>query len=165
MAIAREEFVRIMSAFPTGVAVVTTVNGEGTPRGLTTNAFTSVSAKPPILLVCVDLTSRTLPALRETRRFAVNFMGDDGEETCRLFASKADDKFERAAWRPGIGGVPILHQEAVAYAECTVRDDLVVGDHAVITGLVEAGSPPATESRPIVYFRRAFHRSPARRRD
>ena len=165
MAIPREEFLRIMSAFPTGVAVVTTVDGEGTHRGLTTNAFTSVSAVPPILLVCVDLTSRTLPALRATRRFAVNFMGDGCEETCRLFASKADDKFERTAWRPGIGGVPILHQDAVAYAECSVRDDLLVGDHAVITGLVEAGSPPAAESRPMVYFRRGFHRSPAEHRE
>lgn len=164
MAITRDQFVGIMSAFPTGVAVVTAVDGEGRPRGLTTNAFTSVSAVPPILLVCVDLTSRTLPALRETRRFAVNFMGDDCEEICRLFASKAHDKFEHVAWRPGIGGVPILHEDSIAHAECRVRDDLVVGDHAVITGVVEAGSQPEGESTPIVYFRRAFHRSPVRRR-
>jgi flavin reductase (DIM6/NTAB) family NADH-FMN oxidoreductase RutF len=161
--ISRDEFLRIMSVFPTGVAVVTTVNIEGIPRGLTTNAFTSVSAEPPILLVCMELTSRTLPALRESRRFVVNFMGDDCEEICRVFASKAKDKFERVAWRPGLGGVPVLHESAVAHAECAVRDDLAVGDHAVITGIVEAGSPPSGESTPMVYFRREFHRSPARR--
>ena len=91
-----------MSAFPTGVAIVTTLEPDGTPRGLTTNAVTSVSAEPPILLVCVDRNSRTLPALLHTKRFVVNFMRSDHVEICQLFASKADDKF--AAWRgrPGL---------------------------------------------------------------
>ena len=66
-----------MSAFPTGVAIVTTLEPDGTPRGLTTNAVSSVSAEPPILLVCVDRDSRTLPALLHTKRFVVNFMRDD----------------------------------------------------------------------------------------
>jgi flavin reductase (DIM6/NTAB) family NADH-FMN oxidoreductase RutF len=152
----REEFVRIMSAFPTGVAIVTTVEPDGTPRGLTTNAVTSVSAEPPILLVSIDLASRTLPALRATRRFCVNFMRDDHEEVCRLFASKADDKFERVPWTAGIGGVPVLHGGAVAHAECTTLEELEIGDHVVVTGLVHAGAAPAEADVPIVYFRKSF---------
>ena len=93
VAVDRSTFFQIMSAFPTGVAIVTTVEEDGTPRGLTTNAVTSVSADPPILLVCVDKDSRTLPALRASRRFVVNFMRDDHAEICALFASKADNKF------------------------------------------------------------------------
>lgn len=145
-----------MSAFPTGVAIVTTTEPDGTPRGLTTNAVTSVSADPPILLVCIDLASRTLPALRASRRFCVNFMRDDHEEVCRLFASKADDKFERVSWEPGAGGSPILQAGAVAHAECSTVEELEVGDHVVVTGLVHAGCAPEEEDVPIVYFRKAF---------
>jgi flavin reductase (DIM6/NTAB) family NADH-FMN oxidoreductase RutF len=155
--VSREEFVRIMRAFPTGIAIVTTVEPDGTPRGLTTNAVTSVSAEPPILLVCVDQASRTLPALLASKRFCVNFMRDDREDLCRLFASKADDKFDQVPWRPGLGGVPILEQVAVAHAECSTLDELEMGDHVVVTGLVEAGEPPAPSDVPIVYFDRTFH--------
>jgi flavin reductase (DIM6/NTAB) family NADH-FMN oxidoreductase RutF len=156
MAVLREQFIRIMRAFPTGVAIVTTVEPDGTPRGLTTNAVTSVSAEPPILLVSVDLASRTLPALLATKRFCVNFLRDDSEELCRLFASKADDKFERVSWRPGLGGVPILEEAAIAYAECSTLEELEIGDHVVVTGLVESGSPPKAEDVPIVYFDQGY---------
>jgi flavin reductase (DIM6/NTAB) family NADH-FMN oxidoreductase RutF len=53
--------------------------------------------------------------------------------------------------------VPLLSGHAVAVAECAVQDELEVGDHAVVTGLVEAGSPPESTSKPLLYFRRAFH--------
>ena len=159
--VARDAFFQIMSAFPTGVAIVTTLEPDGTPRGLTTNAVTSVSAEPPILLVCVDRDSRTLPALLHSKRFVVNFMRDDCAELCSVFASKADDKFSQVSWTPGLGGVPILHEGAVAHAECATLDELEIGDHVVVTGLVEAGAPPDPEQVPIVWFRKSFASAPA----
>ena len=110
-----------MSAFPTGVAIVTTLDEHGEPKGLTTNAVCSVSAEPPLLLVCVDVASRTLAALRHARRFVVNFMSDGRADLCALFASKADDKFADVQWEPGLGGVPLLAEDALAYAECLTR--------------------------------------------
>lgn len=160
MPVARTDFLGIMSAFPTGVAIVTTLEPDGTPRGLTTNAVTSVSAEPPILLVCVDRDSRTLPALLHTKRFVVNFMRDDCADVCTLFASKADDKFAHVAWTPGLGGVPVLHAGAIAHAECTTLEELEIGDHVVVTGLVEDGSPPDPSQVPIVYFRRSYASAP-----
>src|SRR3989442_1370034 len=64
MPVDRETFAEIMASFPSGVAIVTTLDEAGEPKGLTTSAVASVSAEPPLLLVCVDFTSRTLPALR-----------------------------------------------------------------------------------------------------
>src|SRR5256885_2385962 len=51
-----------MASYPSGVGVVTTRDGDE-PRGLTTTALCSVSARPPLLLVCVDVTSPTLTSL------------------------------------------------------------------------------------------------------
>lgn len=160
VAVDRDAFFAIMSAFPTGVAIVTTLEPDGTPRGLTTNAVTSVSAEPPILLVCVDRNSRTLPALLHTKRFVVNFMRDDCAELCAVFASKADDKFGQVAWTPGLGGVPVLHEGAIAHAECATLEELEIGDHVVVTGLVEEGSPPDPAHAPIVYFRKTYASAP-----
>ena len=156
MPVGREDFFAIMSAFPTGVAVVTTLDADGQPRGLTTNALCSVSAEPPLLLVSVDKESRTLPALLHSRRFVVNFLAERRDELARLFASKTDDKFGSVAWVPGLGGMPCLREDSLAYAECETEQELEAGDHLVITGLVVGGMAPDPESVPILYFRREY---------
>jgi flavin reductase (DIM6/NTAB) family NADH-FMN oxidoreductase RutF len=156
MAVSCEEFFAIMSAFPTGVAVVTTLDADGRPRGLTTNALCAVSADPPLLLVCVDKESRTLPALLHSRRFVVNFLAEQRDHLARVFASKADDKFADVAWEPGIGGMPCLSEDSLAYAECETEQELEAGDHVVLTGLVVGGLAPDPDSVPILYFRRSY---------
>ena len=48
MPIERDEACAIMSAFPTGLAIVTALDEHGAPRRVTTNAVACVSADPPI---------------------------------------------------------------------------------------------------------------------
>ena len=50
-AVGDEVFRAAMGALAGGVAVVTTVDANGEPRGLTTTAVTSVSLRPPLVLV------------------------------------------------------------------------------------------------------------------
>jgi len=148
-----------MSAFPTGVAVVTTSDERGCPRGLTAQSVASVSAEPPLLLVSIDRTSRTLPALRASGRFVVNFLRADRDALCTVFASKVEDKFAGVAWRAAGNGMPILHEDSLAYAECTTEHELQVGDHVVVIGLVVGGGPPSPDGVPLVYYRRTFSRA------
>jgi flavin reductase (DIM6/NTAB) family NADH-FMN oxidoreductase RutF len=159
--LSREEFFSIMSAFPTGVAIVTTLDERGAPRGLTTNAVCSVSAEPPLLLVCVDTSSRTLTALRHSKRFVVNFMSDGRAELCARFASKADDKFDGVHWAPGLGGMPLLAEDGLAYAECSTEEELEAGDHVILIGLIQGGRPPEPETVPILYYRRSYGSTPS----
>jgi flavin reductase (NADH) len=152
----RDLFVEIMASYPAGVAVVTTLDGDGAPRGLTTTAVSSVSAEPPLLLVCVDLTSRTLPALRAGGTFVVNFLREGRSELARLFASKADDKFEHVRWRPSAGGLPVLEADALAWAECVTVHEIEPGDHVILLGRVEEGAGAADEDAPLMYYRRSW---------
>ena len=87
-------------------------------------------------------------------------MSDGRADLCALFASKAEDKFAEVRWEPGLGGVPCLTEDALAYAECLTEQELEVGDHLILIGLVEAGSPPDPERAPILYFRRAYGSTP-----
>jgi flavin reductase (DIM6/NTAB) family NADH-FMN oxidoreductase RutF len=51
------EFRRSLAAFATGVAIVTTTDGNGRHVGLTINSFTSVSLTPPLVLWSLCNTS------------------------------------------------------------------------------------------------------------
>src|SRR5277367_4610523 len=70
--ISSAEFRRAMGHFATGVTVVTSVDEEGDPVGTTASAVTSLSLDPPLVLVCFDLGSLTLRAIRGHGAFVVN---------------------------------------------------------------------------------------------
>jgi flavin reductase (DIM6/NTAB) family NADH-FMN oxidoreductase RutF len=156
MALDRESFFEVMASFPSGVAIVTTVSDDGALRGLTTTAVCSVSAHPPTILVCVDLASRTLAALRARRRFVVNLMGEGRSELCLLFASKEEDKFAHVAWRPTAAGLPVLHGDVLAWAECSTLRELEIGDHVVLVALVDDGGVHPELQTPLMYYRRSW---------
>jgi flavin reductase (DIM6/NTAB) family NADH-FMN oxidoreductase RutF len=154
--IARESFFEVMASFPAGVAIVTTVDQDGVPRGLTTTAVSSVSADPPTVLVCVDLGSRTLAALRARRSFVVNLVGKGRSQLGLLFASKADDKFDAVSWRPTGSGLPLLYDDVLAWAECSTVHDLEVGDHVILVARVEDGGVLPEHEPPLMYYRRSW---------
>ena len=157
MVIASQLFREIMSCFPSGVAIVTAHESGTRPRGLTLSAFCPVSLEPPLVLVCVDKRSNTLPALRESGGFTVNFLAAGREHLAVLYASKADEKFGGIAWRrPDLPeGGPILHEDSAAYAVCTTREAIEAGDHWIFVGEVRDGA--VIEGRlPLLYHRRAY---------
>jgi flavin reductase (DIM6/NTAB) family NADH-FMN oxidoreductase RutF len=152
----RATFFAIMGAFPTGVGIVTALDANHQPRGLTTNALCSVSAEPPLLLVCVDKNSNTLPALRHSQKFVVNYLAAGRGDLANVFASKEPDKFTRVSWRPAQNGMPWLHTDSIAYAECSVTQEIEAGDHLIFLAQVEHGQPPAPGTKPLMYFRRGY---------
>jgi flavin reductase (DIM6/NTAB) family NADH-FMN oxidoreductase RutF len=147
-------FRQVIGHFPTGVAIVTSTGPDG-PTGLTTNAITSVSLEPLLLLVCFDNGSRTLPAVREARRFAVNVLRAGQEELARVFASKrvAREKFE-AVTHLEAHGVPVL-DGALAWLVCDLTELHPAGDHTIGIGRI-THMDAAGDGAPLVFFRGAF---------
>lgn len=148
------EFRDTLGAFPTGVAVVT-ATGAGGPAGLTTNAFSSLSLDPPLVLVCFDHGSRTLGVVQESRRFAVNVLRAGDEDLATLFAGKAPHPEKFAAVTHTVDhGVPVL-DSALAWLVCDLEAMHPGGDHAIGIGSVTAlGSDPAGE--PLVFHAGRF---------
>lgn len=152
----RALFFAIMGAFPSGVTIVTALDVDGSPRGLTSNATCSVSAEPALLLVCVDKRSQTLAALRHSGGFVVNYLSAGRGDLANRFASKEPEKFRDVAYRPSESGFPILHNDVIAYAECHTEQEVDAGDHTILIGRVVAGEPPEPGSAPLMYFRRGY---------
>jgi flavin reductase (DIM6/NTAB) family NADH-FMN oxidoreductase RutF len=144
-------FRQVIGNFATGVAIVTCHGPDG-PTGLTTNAITSVSLEPVLLLVCFDNSSRTLPAVRDAGRFAVNVLRDGQEDLARVFASKrvAEEKFE-AVTHEIAHGVPVL-DNALAWLACDLRDMYPAGDHTIGIGAV-THMDVDPDGEPLVWFR------------
>jgi flavin reductase (DIM6/NTAB) family NADH-FMN oxidoreductase RutF len=144
--------------FSTGVTIVSTTGPHG-PAGMTTNAVTSVSLDPLLLLVCFDHRSRTLDVVRESGRFAVNILGVGDEALAAVFASKAApvEKFEAVTGElPGPGwsyahGVPVL-DSALAWIVCDLRELRDAGDHTIGIGEV-VGMSAGPLRDPLVWYR------------
>lgn len=148
-------FRELMSAFPSGVAVVTTVDFDGSPHGLTCTSLCSVSAAPPMLLVCVHRASGSLDVLLRRGAFAVNLLHAQGRPAAEAFARSDVDRFDAVSWETILGSeLPRLTADAHATAECTVVRWIEAGSHAVVLGMVDT---VRTDGRPpLMYGRRRY---------
>lgn len=145
-----EDFRAVCGSFVTGVTVVTARSAAGA-QGSTVNAFTSLSAEPPQVIVCLNKNSSTLRHLMAGGTFAVQMLAADQESTARLFASKRDDKLSETDWRPGRNGSPVL-DGTMAVLECEVAETHNQATHVLVIGRVTRAESDPTKS-PLVFFR------------
>lgn len=149
-----DEFRTALARFPSGVTVVTARGEREGAHGLTVSAFCSVSAEPPLVLACLARSSRTLPAVHESGRFAVSMLRRHHDAVARLFATTAPEKFQ-GTWGALTPDGPPVVPDALFALECTVHSVFPAGDHEVVVGAVQACS--VGDGAPLVYYQRAFH--------
>src|SRR5580765_2079190 len=87
-----------LGCFATGVTVVTCLNAEGRPAGLTVNSFTSVSLDPPLLLVCLAKLAASAATLIEASHFAVNVLQTGQQPASIRFSTRDEDRFGATPW-------------------------------------------------------------------
>ncbi|MEU8783837.1 flavin reductase family protein [Streptomyces sp. NPDC048637] len=150
-----------MAGFPSGVAVVTAMDAQREPWGMTCSALCSVTVDPPTLLVGMRLESPTLRAVMITGVFAVNLLHAKGQDTAELFASGAPDRFQTTPWHTPEGAAgPHLSRDAHAVADCRVRQSVRIGGQRMVFGEVYRITGPTGEP-PLLYGRRQFSAWPA----
>jgi flavin reductase len=152
---ARDAFITAMRHVASTVTVVTT-DGPGGRMGATVSAFTSLSADPPSVLVCLKADSRIAMAVRDNGVFCVNILPEDAVETAQRFAGAFDahspNRFDGQEITNTDEG-PILPR-ATAFA-CSLNHIVTHGSHAIcignVTGISNAGE------KPLTYMSGAFH--------
>jgi flavin reductase (DIM6/NTAB) family NADH-FMN oxidoreductase RutF len=148
----------MMAGVAQTVTVVTTTTEHG-PAGLTVSAFSSVSASPPIVLICIDKVVSTLTDLLGSDGYTVNFLPEGTDDVAMIFATHGVDRFGIVEWHaPSVGvGGPVL-DVAFGHFECRTVERIEMGDHWVIFGEVVDSARVDTHSDPLVYLRRGFAR-------
>ena len=152
MSVSAGEFREALRKFASGVTIVT-VAGDGELHGMTASSFASVSLEPPLVLVCLDKTSRTRALVAETGAFGVNVLRSDHQEASRAFARPGVKPFATVPHRAGRNGAPLL-DEAIAVLECSTHQVFAAGDHDVVIGEVTAAGLQGGD--PLVYFDGAY---------
>lgn len=150
--IAPTEFRDMLGNWPTGVVVVTGGDEEN-PIGMSCNSFTSVSLDPPLVGFFPAKSSSTWPDIRRTGKFCVNILASHHEAVSRQFARKGEDRFNGVAWemRPSGPGL----DEAVAWIECEINEEINTGDHTLVLGLV-TGFAVREGAEPLIFHRGAY---------
>jgi len=150
------ELRQVLGAFVTGVTVITAMDKNGKPHGLTANSFTSVSLEPQLVLFCAAKSSTTWPRIQAARKWAANILSEESEEVCRLFAQKGADRFAHIAYSTGRTGAPVL-EAAIAFVDCETIAEHDAGDHVIVVGRVlELGYAP--DGKPLLFYRGGYGR-------
>ena len=146
------EFRRALGAFPTGVAIITTVTEAGEPVGLTCNSFSSVSLDPPLVLWSLRRESKSLGLFRQASHFAINILSKGQSQLSSRFASGTiPDRFKGVSHAAGAGGAPII-DGCLARFQCRTFAEHEAGDHIVFIGQVEQFDMTA-DVEPLVFYR------------
>ncbi|KPP88064.1 MAG: DIM6/NTAB family protein [Rhodobacteraceae bacterium HLUCCA08] len=141
------DYRRALGRFGTGVTVVTAADADG-PVGITANSFSSVSLDPPLVLWSMARSSRRYPRFAGARHMAIHVLGAAQESVAHDFA-RSVAAFDRVAWAPGIGGVPLI-EGCLARFECEAYQTHEGGDHVIHVLRVLRAS--VAEGAPLMVF-------------
>ncbi|MSQ30263.1 MAG: flavin reductase [Dehalococcoidia bacterium] len=146
------EFRNTMGLFATGVTVITTQVSR-VRRGMTANAFASVSLHPPLILICVDHSASMHAILEVAAAFAVNIIAADQRAASEAFAlhGEREEVMNGMPFRDGALGSPIL-DGVLGWAECRVEERYAGGDHTIIVGRVESLAVERPDADPLLFF-------------
>ena len=155
MSIEPKEFRDTVGCFATGITIITTIEADGSPIGLTANSFTSLSLDPPMVLFCLDYNVASFDAFQAGGHFAVNILSTGQQNLSNRFAKSGPEKWDGVAYDTWGTGSPIL-PGCLASMECTVSSINEGGDHVIVIGEVVRMERAPTDVMPLLYFRGGY---------
>ena len=149
MAIDPREFRHTVGQFVTGVTVIA-ADIDGSVRGMTANAFTSLSLDPPLVLFCVAKKAHLGQVIHRADGFSVNVLRQEQQNLSTYFAGGwKEPEPPPFTFEPWQGG-PMLADSGAALG-CTVEAIHEGGDHFIVIGRVQAMYRRAEPWAPLVF--------------
>jgi 3-hydroxy-9,10-secoandrosta-1,3,5(10)-triene-9,17-dione monooxygenase reductase component len=124
--------------------------------GLAIGSFASLSLQPPLVMFGAGTSSSTWPKIREAGVFCINVLAEDQEDVCRVFASRAADKFAEIGWKRSANGSPLI-MGVLASIDCRVDQVIDGGDHELVIGAV-TDLEVHHEGGPLLFYRGGYGR-------
>ena len=144
----------VVGHLASGVTVVTTRVGNE-DFGMTASSVTSLSAEPPTMLVCINNRVPTASAVSSAKAYVVNVLTHEQGGIANQFATPSPDKFRGTHTEIGHLGLPLL-DNALAYLECQVIEEISGGSHTIFIGQVVRAF--ANAGSPLTYYRGGYGR-------
>ena len=143
-----EHYRKVMGRLPTGVVAITGVDDDGHDLGFIVGTFGALSLEPPIVTFSVGHTSSSWPRIRRRQVFTANVLSSTQVGECRALAGKGPGKFDSVAYTAGPLGAPRL-RDSIAWIDCTVQAEVLVGDHFMVIGTV--GAMEVADGEPLLF--------------
>jgi flavin reductase (DIM6/NTAB) family NADH-FMN oxidoreductase RutF len=130
---------RVLWTMPSGLYVIGSRHGDRLNL-MTANWVTQVSFEPKLVAVSVEKDALTHSLIHEGRAFSVNLVSREDRAIVRKFTKPVEvdtgaGTLNGFPFHAARTGVPVLDQ-AVAYLECELRQEVEVGNHTLFLGEV-----------------------------
>ncbi|TAM12846.1 MAG: flavin reductase [Nevskiaceae bacterium] len=146
------EFRKAVSAFATGVAIVTCIGDEGRVHGVMASDFTSFSFDPATILVALR-PGKAHRLISRSGQFGVSVLSREQERLAWHFdgqpqaAVEPDFRFRRRVPTLGV---------CLGWFECELSERVQVRDHTLfIAGVTACGHMPGS---PLILFAGRYHK-------
>ncbi len=147
-------FRETLGNFATGVTVVT-MHADGDDHGMTVNSFASVSLDPPLVLYNADKDTTSHDFTARAENYAVNILAADQEYLSNRFAGQQEEMEspfgDLETHREETGA--LVFDDAIAYADCELRESHEAGDHTIYVGEVVSLELQRPDADPLTFFR------------
>ena len=143
-------FRNCLSRFATGITVVTCLDDQGVPHGMTVNSFNSVSLDPPLILFSLARDANSIGNFQAADSYNVNVLAAGQMDISQKFSIAGEEKWRDTAWSAGIHGAPVL-DGAMAKFECRPETTCDGGDHIIFIGRV-LECEQREELSPLLYY-------------
>ncbi len=154
MGLDRDQFVSAMRRVASSVTVVTT-DGDAGKHGATVSAFCSVSADPPMVLVCLNAASNIAAKVERNRVFNINILPQGSVDLATRFCGSQDHLIKNR-----FDDIETLETELPAFPgatvlSCELDQSVPSGSHKIIIGRVV--DTFTGDAAPLTYFDGAYH--------
>jgi flavin reductase (DIM6/NTAB) family NADH-FMN oxidoreductase RutF len=145
---------RVLWSLPYGLYIIGSRDGDRR-NGMTLNWCTQVSFDPKLMAIGVDQTAFTHELIAASRVFTINVVKRDDRAIVRKFTKPVDVDAEARTlngfpYHDGpVTGVPVLDQ-AAAFVECEVRQQVECGHHTLFIGEVVNSGFQADEATEVL---------------
>jgi flavin reductase (DIM6/NTAB) family NADH-FMN oxidoreductase RutF len=154
-----EEFTDALSRFSTGVTVVSARDGMDDVAMVVTS-FTSVSLRPPLVLVSLSSESYLAEILERQERWAVSILGAHQKQLAgRLSASGRPSPRLLLADAPhhrGQHSDALVIEGGLTAVECRTTQRVTAGDHTLVIGEVTAVAYVSYNRTPLLRYAHAY---------
>lgn len=128
----------VLRSFPYGLYAVT-VAVEGEEHAMTANWVTQAAFEPPMVVVAVENTSKTIELIRDAHAFALSVFHENQRDLAGRLGRSSEqvtEKLKGIRTKPApVTGTPVL-TDSLGWVECRVISALPAGDHTLVLGEV-----------------------------
>jgi flavin reductase (DIM6/NTAB) family NADH-FMN oxidoreductase RutF len=149
-----QELRKGFASFATGVTVITCVDENQNPHGITISSFNTVSLEPPLILWSLKKHSRLMPWVEVGKKHLIHVLERSQEGLAMHFATVKVNQFAGIDHQLAESGLTQVNH-CVAYYECQTVSVHTGGDHNIIVAkVIQLKNHPDKE--PLIFARSKF---------